>query len=331
LVYESGQIIIIILACLLLGALGAFFISRYAFRLGLIDLPNDRSSHSQPTPRGGGIGVLAVFIIFSLIIGISKSFWVPASLLSTVSFFDDRLGMSPRTRLFFQFFAAVIVISSTGFAYSNLYVLLPILTFFAFYIVGTTNFYNFMDGINGIAGITGVVVFTLIALFTLIMGNQEVMLLSVCISAACLGYLPFNVPKARVFMGDVGSILLGFSFAAIVVKLSNNLSSFLCLAFFLSLFYADALSTLFIRWMKGEKLFQAHRSHLYQILANELSISHWKISLAYGLLQLIFGLVMIWAWRQGLSAQVIVILLFSLVFLGISWLVRKVAINPAHV
>ena len=146
--------------------------------------------------------------------------------------------------------------------------------------VGTANIYNFMDGINGIAAITAIVGFGLLSLFSLIAGQDSAYgVLSVCIAFSCLGFLPFNMPKAKVFMGDVGSILLGFSFAAIVVILSKSILDFVCLAGFLFPFYADELTTMAARIKDGENLFKPHRRHLYQLLANEKRIAHWKISI----------------------------------------------------
>jgi Fuc2NAc and GlcNAc transferase len=157
----------------------------------------------------------------------------------------------------------------------------------AVFIVGTVNYYNFMDGINGIAGITGVVGFGLLGWFAAVEGaDPGIIALCVCLGLACLGFLPFNMPKARVFMGDVGSILLGFVFAGMVVWLSKSVLDFLCLANFLFPFYADELTTLVVRLKDGDKLTKPHRKHLYQLLANERGIAHWKESVGYGVLQL---------------------------------------------
>ena len=165
--------------------------------------------------------------------------------------------------------------------------------------MGTANYYNFMDGINGIAGITAVVGFGLLAFYASTSGAEHsFVILSICIALSCLGFLPFNMPKARVFMGDVGSILVGFLFAAMVVMLSKSFLDFVCLAGFLFPFYADELTTLYVRikdefpsgrmnscgirdgWM--DRLMKPHRRHVYQLLANEMGIEHWKVSVGYG-------------------------------------------------
>lgn len=273
----------IIFLSLSAGAVGAWLVASHGHIFGLLDEPNHRSSHSKATPKGGGIGILAALVI--AVIGLKLNFlvWLPAVALSLVSFYGDRLHMSAKLRLALQFACA-------GFTVWT--VVQPDMTtvwlmiFFAFFIVGTANYYNFMDGINGIAGITGLVGFGLLASYS---RNSSLELSNLCISiaAGCLGFLPFNMPRARVFMGDVGSILLGFVFAAVVMMLADSVASFICLASFIFPYYADELISVFVRLKKRKNLLEPHRGHLYQLLANELKISHWKISVCYGIIQLV--------------------------------------------
>ena len=250
---------------------------------------------AMPTPKGGGIGILVAFILSSLALKVPAGFWLFASILALVSFYGDRFELSPKFRLPIQFVAALILLSPVLFSNSSFnlcpfpsaFCLLPLSVF----IVGTANCYNFMDGINGIAAITGVVGFGLLALFTFFSeGDSSFAMLSICICLSCLGFLPFNMPRARVFMGDVGSILLGFVFAGMVIWLSKSLLDFICLSAFLFPFYADEFTTMAVRIRDGENLARPHRRHLYQLLANEKGISHWKISVGYGLLQVVVGL-----------------------------------------
>ena len=279
-----------------LGGAGAWFISRFAFRFGLMDIPNERSSHEIPIPipKGGGIGILIAFIFASLLLKIPLTFWLPATFLALFSFFGDKVDLSPKLRLSVQFIAAFFFLipfvfsdsSSTLCLLSSAFCLLPLTVF----IVGTVNFYNFMDGINGIAGITGIVGFGLLAFFAFLSEvDTSFVILAICMSLSCLGFLPFNMPKAKVFMGDVGSILLGFVFAGMVVLLSRSLLDFICLSAFLFPFYADELTTMIVRLKDGENLTRPHRRHLYQILTNERGMPHWKISAWYGLVQLVVG------------------------------------------
>lgn len=305
-----------LLIAYLLGWTGAWFISRYAYRFGLIDIPNDRSSHSLPTPRGGGIGILAAFIVSSLYLQLQLLIWLPAAVLALVSFFDDKLDLSPQIRLSIQFVAAFAITSFWILSCHSSSLFTPLLVlFFSFVIVGTANFYNFMDGINGIAGITGVVSFVLLGFYAHMYAHQLPLALSAyCMAAACLGFLPFNIPNAKVFMGDVGSILLGFIFAAYIVILSDKIAVFLLLAGFLSTFYADAITTLWIRKRDGESLSQAHRRHLYQLFANQKKVAHWYVSAIYGLIQTAMGIILLLVYPLGWPA-----LISSELAFGISW------------
>ena len=202
------------------------------------------------------------------------------------------------------------------------FLILPLIFLF---LIGTANFYNFMDGINGIAGFSGVIAFGLMGVYTLYRPVPDAFqtalsLLSVCIALACLGYLPFNMPRAKVFMGDVGSILLGFVFAALVLTLSRNYLEMVCFAALLFPCYADELTTMVVRLRDGEDLVQSHRRHLYQLLANELAIAHWKISVLYSLIQLAIGAGVLFAYPFGVHA---VLIFLATCFAGfILWTVR---------
>ena len=235
-------------------------------------------------------------------------------LISLLSLYGDRREIPPKIRLSLQFLGSVGLLVGL-FCWEGrgwpAYVLIP---FFSVFVVGTANYYNFMDGINGIAGVTGIVAFGLIALFGALSGANELLLiLAGCIGFACLGFLPFNMLKARVFMGDVGSVLLGFVYAALVVGLSHSVNDFVVLCAFLFPFYADELTTLYVRikdefpsgrmnscgirdgWMNRmvglmDRLMKPHRRHLYQLLANEMEVDHWKVSVGYGVLQLVVGI-----------------------------------------
>jgi len=210
-----------------------------------------------------------------------------------------------------------------GFLIAWLFVAMPLsmitvllFVFWIIFITGTANLYNFMGGINGIAGFTGVVGFGLIVYFSCyILNDYNLLLMSLILTAGCIGFLPFNFPKAKVFMGDVGSIFLGFVFASFVVKLSITINIFLCMIMFLCTFYADAAITIYYRRKRGENLMQAHRSHLYQYLSNELKLPHWKVTLLYAVVQLCFGAIAVAAYQKGLVIQLILLLSFSIVFL----------------
>ncbi len=246
--------------------------------------------------------------------------------VGVISFFDDRLDLSAKSRLVVQFVVAGFVIYMiplhewAGGVWG-----VGLKVFWVFFVVGTANFYNFMDGINGIAGITGAIAFCLLGLFVLLSGAniQPEALFCFGMAMACLGFLPHNFPHAKVFMGDVGSISLGFVFGALICLLTPSVPEFLCLTFFLFLFYADTLTTLFFRWRAGEKLSQAHRKHLYQIFVNELKRSHHSVALGYGVIQLLLGGLMLLAWNTGWTWQVGLWGFSLAVFLFVSLKVRN--------
>jgi Fuc2NAc and GlcNAc transferase len=181
-----------------------------------------------------------------------------------------------------------------------------------------------MDGINGIAAITGIVGFGLLAFYGFTFESiTSFAALSACIALSCLGFLPFNMPNAKVFMGDVGSVLLGFVFAVIVVLLSKNFLDFVCLASFLFPFYADELTTMAVRIKDGENLLKPHRRHLYQLLANDYGIPHWKISTGYGVSQLVVGLTVMLVKPHGILVVLSLLVAYFVAFVFGSFSVRK--------
>jgi Fuc2NAc and GlcNAc transferase len=322
----------------LLGGTGAWWISRYAYVLGLMDKPSKRSSHDRPTPKGGGFGLLLAFILVSFYQEIDITFWIPAAVLSMLSLFGDRVDLNPKLRLMVQFCAAGIVLAGLeSLPLEGLYrgmvsdvpkylILIPIFIFFTVFIVGTANFYNFMDGINGIAGVTGIIAFALLGSYG-VSTAQPSSLVKLCFAMACAcgGFLPFNVPRAKVFMGDVGSILLGFVYACLVVCFAKTFGDFVILIGFLFPFYADELVTMYVRIRDGQDLTLPHRRHLYQILANELAIPHWKVSVAFGVLQLIVGISVMTVKPYGVLPVIVLLLFYFFAFIGYSALVRKKA------
>lgn len=283
-----------------IGLTGSCLITYFGSQLGLTDYPKQRSSHYQPTPKGGGVGLLAAWIGLTLWLGISPYWAIPAAILSLVSLWNDRRELPPVVRLLVQFAATGAFLTGvdvSGLTAGTGWIVYPLAFLF---IVATTNMVNFMDGINGIAGITGVVGFGLLAAYSSVSPGQSSMaLLMAGLAAACLGFLPFNIPRARVFMGDVGSILLGFVYATAVIVLGRSIPEYILLCGFMLPFYVDEGLTSLTRLRDGENLLRAHRRHIYQLLANEGRIAHWKVSTAYGVLQLLIGASLYLAFRQS--------------------------------
>ncbi len=308
---------------ILLGILGAWFVKHFGSELGFIDYPNERSSHHVPTPKGGGIGILVAFICVSFWLGIPLTFWFSASLVALSGFYGDRKALSPILRLIVQFTGAFVFLWGINDDEQHFIAKFILILPASVFIVGTANFYNFMDGINGIAGITGMIGFGLLSFFASISGSDRsfvTLCISLCLS--CLGFLPFNFLRAKVFMGDVGSILLGFVFASMVICLSSSFLNFICLSAFLFPFYVDELTTMVVRLKEGEKLTRPHRRHLYQLLANEFGISHWKVSVGYGVVQLVIGINVLLLRNFGILVVFLLLVGYFSGFIVTTWAVR---------
>lgn len=281
-------------------SLGSAFIYKYGETLKLIDTPDGRSSHSKPIPRGGGIGIWVSFILITLFLIHDYNIALLGGITGLCGFSDDILNLPSKIRLFVYF----LISASTIFLMTNINPLFLSLLCILF-ITGTLNVYNFMDGINGMAGLTGVVGFGLMAYFSyFIVKDREISNLSMCLLIGCLSFLPFNFPNAKIFMGDVGSIFLGYIFSIFMLKLSLGIAEFLCMGMFLYTFYSDGTLTIIYRLRDGQDLTTPHRRHLYQYLCNELRIPHWKVSLSYAMIQLIFGIISIIAYTKGIIWQI---------------------------
>ncbi len=261
-----------------------YLIKNYAIKKSIIDIPNKRSSHSTPTPHGGGIAIAVTWFI-----GISYLFFadqIESSLyfalmfgvvISVVSYFDDLYKLSVKLRFFTQIIVAVIGLFFLGgfgelsfgfFSIEN-----QIITnFFAlFLIVWYINLYNFLDGIDGYAGSEAI--FLGFAGYILFSGNAFLVLI-----ASVVGFLFWNWDKAKIFMGDVGSTLLGYNVAIFTIFYANQKPDYFWIWIILfGVYWFDATLTLIRRKFSGEKLSQAHKKHAYQRL-NQSGWSHYKVT-----------------------------------------------------
>jgi len=308
-----------------LGFSGSWLVKRFGARFGMVDVPNLRSSLHREIPKGAGFGILSALVVSGFFLSIPFFVWLPALVISLASFWGaDKHILPVSYRLLIHFgcslFFLVFFLHFQQADPSAYVIWLPMLIF----IVGTANFYNFMDGIDGIAGITGVLAFLLVAGHAW-MSDMSVsfILLSLAMSAACLGFLCFSFPRASVFLGDLGSILLGFVFACLVVFLSQELSDFLVMAGFLSMFYFDELFTMGVRIRDRDSLVEPHRKHIYQVLVNEAGVRHWKVALGYGLAQLTIGVSAILIQPKGVWYLFVMYGVFALIFTGVAMAVRQ--------
>ena len=312
----------------IIGLGGASLVALRGCSWGFIDMPSDRSSHQAPIPKAGGIGILLVFLISAVCCHIPLALWIPALVISLVSLLGDYRDVSFRIRLVVQVVAASIVSGSLFFKLSiaEMSVSSSFLLFIfgVLYISATANYYNFMDGINGIAGVTGAIAFICLGIYGFI-DKKEVAIISVAfgIAAACLGFLPLNFPKARVFMGDVGSVLLGFLFASLALWQSRSINEFIFLSSLIYPIYLDEISTLIIRIRDRDRLTNAHRRHIYQILANQAGFSHLRVTIIYGAIQIII-IFLVWSLKEKSTIYLISLLaVLSTIFFIIGLHIRR--------
>lgn len=246
-----------------------------------VDTPNERSLHNAPVPRGGGLGVLAGFVV-GVLNGSPEAVLVGAVVaLALLSWVDDRHNLPAKFRLVVHFAAALALFAADLLPrWGDLTGLVLVLG-----VVWLTNLYNFMDGSDGLAGGMAVFGFGTYGLAALMGGSQAMAALCLSLAGAAAGFLVFNFHPARIFMGDVGSIPLGFLAAALGLDgLRQGLWSlpFMLMAF--SPFIMDATLTLLKRARRGERVWQAHREHYYQRLVQMGWGHEWVALAAYALM-----------------------------------------------
>ena len=273
------------------------------------DIPNERSLHDKPVPRTGGIALMAGTLSGWLLL----QYWpwwavLPVLGLFVLSLVDDVRNLSPTARLIGHFIAALIAVTGAGVAFPWF---IPVL----FFVVWMTNLYNFMDGSDGLAGGMALFGFGCYGTGAWIGGGETFALLNFSVAAAALGFLFFNFHPAKVFMGDAGSIPLGFLAAAFGAwGWQTGYWPFWFPLLVFSPFVADATVTLFQRARRGEKLSQAHRSHYYQRLV-QMGWGHRNTALAEYALMLLAGASALWGMSKGNMVQGCLLLIWGIVYL----------------
>lgn len=291
---------------LLLSYIITFYVRKYTLKLKILDIPNERSSHEIPTPRGGGIaivftwfcGITVLFIMdeikpnlyYALLCGI---------LLAIISLIDDLVTLKPSLRLLIQFITALLAIIFLN-------VFNPIFSWESFitddlvlsllYVIGIVwfvNLFNFLDGIDGYASLETVFMGAAIFLFT----TDAILLVLI---SSTLGFLIWNWPKAKIFMGDVGSTQLGFILSVIGIYFHNthefSIIHWLMLS---SIFWFDASLTLFRRWRNHERLSVAHRKHVYQRVVQS-GLSHKQTIIISSVINLFILLLVYFSIKNSL-------------------------------
>lgn len=307
---------------------------RYALSKRLMDIPNERSSHTVPTPRGGGVAIVFSFLIALPILwalglsGIGTLFALLGSglLVATIGFADDHGHIAARWRLLGHFVAAIWALywldGLAPVAFFSATIDLGWLgnALAAIYLVWMLNLYNFMDGIDGLASAEALCVCLGGGLICLVTGQLELLWVMLALAGAVAGFLCWNYPPARIFMGDAGSGFLGVALGILTLSAAKVSSTLMwSWVILLGVFVVDATLTLCRRVFNGDKVYQAHRSHAYQYASrqyrshkavtlgvvglNLLWLLPWAIVVAVGLVPGIIGLIISYAPLLWLAAR----------------------------
>ena len=295
--FLTAAVISVVLAWFLTGLM-----RRYALSAQLLDHPNDRSSHTVPTPRGGGVAIVASFVLLLLALGllgfIEQRLMIAAlgagGVVALLGFLDDRASLPARVR-----FAGHALAAAWCIGWMNAIPRVPIFghivdlglaapVLCALFIVWMINLFNFMDGIDGIASVEAITTTLGGALLWWLAGRGTGWVAAVAIAGCVAGFLAWNWPPAKIFMGDAGSGFLGLM-VALLALWSGQSTPLLFWSWFILIgcFMVDATTTLVRRVRRGEKFFEAHRAHAYQYAARRVG-RHLPVTLACGAINLLW-------------------------------------------
>ena len=282
---------------------------KIADKYNIIDKPNARSSHTAITIRGGGILFPFAISIAYLLGYISWQITIAVALVAVISFIDDVKPLSQLPRFASHAIAVGLVFFDLHLFSEAIWILVILFVL----IIGWINAFNFMDGINGIT-----VLYSLISIvtFAFLPVNQSSLPVLIIMGISCLVFGLFNVrKKAKTFAGDVGSISMALFLGYFMIKTIIESGQFGFVLFF-AVYGIDAVITIVSRLVKKENIFQPHRSHLYQYLANEKGFSHVVVASLYASAQLMINIVVVYMDEKGyLSLNVVGLFLLLLTFI----------------
>lgn len=291
------MIFLVVLATMIVSLISTNLVRNFAIKRNKFDIPNERSSHHNPTPRGGGIAVAASFVLGLLVLLIRRDIATasicavifPGVLVAIIGYLDD-IGRvtATRLRLIGHFVAALLAVYILGG--------LPPMPLFertfdigfigdvvaVLFLVWMLNLFNFMDGIDSVTGIETLTSCFILAIFLISKSDTNLWQIPALLCAAIIGFLYFNWPPAKIFLGDIGSGFVGFTVGVIslIVAKTQPLMAW-AMIILLGVFIVDATVTLGRRLIDKQKISSAHRSHAYQHLANSPD-RHLKVSLSIG-------------------------------------------------
>jgi Fuc2NAc and GlcNAc transferase len=318
-------------AAFVLTYFGVEFFRRWSVRKNILDLPNERSSHTRPTPVGGGLIIVFVSLfLFAFFIFLNESefptgYFIGAGIVVLISWLDDLYKIPAVMRFVCHCFAAVTVIASFqnfvgigaplfwGF---NLQYIAPVVLFF--WIVWMINAYNFMDGIDGIAALQAITAGIGWIFVAYRFGSETTGEYAAILAASAFGFLLLNWHPAKIFMGDVGSAFFGYTFAVLPFLAERETPQrtpvfFIAALFLLWLFVFDTSVTVLIRILQRKKIWEAHREHLYQKLVIR-GCTHQSVTGIYGFLSLLIIVVLIFRLyfqQEGIFFDLVLIAILS--------------------
>ena len=298
-----------------------WFIKVFSLKKNILDIPNDRSSHSIPTPRGGGLAIvitwyIGISFLFFLEI-VTRSLYLALMsgiLLAVISLIDDMVDLRPAIRLTCQTITVIIaflflhgiqpvIFLSNDLPFSIISYVITIIG-----MVWFINLYNFLDGIDGYASLEAITLALALYIFT----GQSINLVLV---SSVLGFLIWNWPRAKIFMGDVGSTQLGFIIVVLAIYFHNeNKLSIIYWLILSAPFWFDATFTLFRRWTNREKLSRAHRKHIYQRLVQS-GFSHLTVDTFLLLINIVLIFLVYICMKYNMPKMLLLFLTLGFLFL----------------
>lgn len=322
-------------AILIMSLLMTAGLRRYALARSVMDVPNARSSHTVPTPRGGGVAIVLTFLLAMIGLMLSGTEQIntllavggAGALIAVIGFMDDHGHIAARWRLLGHFVAAAWMLGWLGG--------LPPLVVFgwtlelgwfggllaAFYLVWLLNLYNFMDGIDGIASVEAITACLGAAWLYWLAGLGGTAVLPLLLAASVSGFLYWNFPPAKIFMGDAGSGFIGIVLGGLSLQAAwVSPPMFWCWLILLGVFIVDATYTLVRRLLRGDKVYEAHRSHAYQFASRAYG-KHLPVTVAVAALNVCWLLPIAYCVAQlGLDGAVGVVLAYvPLILLAIRY------------
>lgn len=283
-----------LIAVFIASFIGTWLLRKYALSANLIDTPNSRSSHTIPTPRGGGVAIVVTFLLAIPLLGVYGHLswsWVlslvsAGAIVAIVGFLDDHGHIAARWRLLGHFFSALVaLLFLQGLAplefYGHIFdfgVFGYILA--AFYLVWLLNLYNFMDGIDGLASVEAITICLGMCCVYWAVNTPDLIFSALILALAVAGFIFWNFPPAKIFMGDAGSGFLGIALGILSLQAAWVASQlFWSWLILLGVFICDATFTLLRRLLRGDKVYEAHRSHGYQYASRRYG-KHLPVTMA---------------------------------------------------